>query len=620
MSLDLPGAVPVGALSSAGIPRSAPPRRLLLVDDPRPAEAVLATAVAAAAPPHYFLSQLGATYRFLADDRAVPDTPDAIVAWLERPVGADYSQPQAAALARLRAAVRAAYGIDEQPAPPVAVPGSAGTEPSAGVLGAAAELDLLDELLAAAPAQTLGDGRVSEALWTFLYDLTWRVRGGALNLGQAFPLHAARFDLGAPAGPNRQLTSRGAVYNYLPLARDTIYNLGDRYREVQSLNALLPADGSPPAPGTPARALLDATYAANAAPADPRQPAFDPRKRFHLEALRNRRGPPLGRDAFSADRAYIAQVFAGDTLYAPANRQAEAFFLTRTQPGDPAYTPIWAETYRRIGASYDPASPFHRVALQERLGMPLTGVVSTSFEGTPLRVQVFAYDTLFAGADGVVRRLAKQEEPEAVRRWAPSDPATGRPWTLQPPRPGDPAWPPRPAFSFIATSGDVRDRLFGRIEWRRAAYGRRDVVITNDWAARNLVNVQIPQLVRTPGGNGGRVRFHRVAAEQLRRLWQTWENYDLLRFVLTYDGDFVARTIGADPRQPAYNVLSNHAYGIAFDINARWNGYGVRPALVGQEGSVRALVELANLHGFYWGGHWAPPIQDGMHFEWAREG
>ena len=145
------------------------------------------------------------------------------------------------------------------------------------------------------------------------------------------------------------------------------------------------------------------------------------------------------------------------------------------------------------------------------------------------------------------------------------------------------------------------------------------MVITNDWAARNLVNVLLPQLAAVPGGNGGRVRFHRIAADQLRRLWRAWEEYGLLRLVLRYDGDFVPRTIASDPRQPGYNVLSNHAYGVAFDINARWNGYGVQAALVGQEGSVRELVELANIHGFYWGGHWPQPIQDGMHFEWARE-
>lgn len=612
MSLDLPGTVPVGNPENAGLPRTAPPARLLLVDDPRPAEAVLATAALGAVRPHYFLSQLGATYGLLAEDRAPPGAPDALVVWLERPVGADYSQPQGEALARLRAAARSRYGIGAA-APPAEVLGSFG--------GAGPSADLLDELIGAAPAQTLGDGRVSEALWTFLYAITWRLRGGALNMGQAFTLHAARFDLGAPVGVNRQLTSGGAVYNYLPLARDTIYNLGTRYREVQAMGALLPADGSPPPPGTPARALLDATYAANAAPVDPSQPAFDPRKRFHLEALRHRRGPPLGRDAYSADRAYIAQVFAGDTLYAPANRQAEAFFLSRAQPNDPAYAAIWAEVYRRIGAPYDPASPFHRVALQERLGMPMSGVLSERFEGTPYRVQVFAYDTLFAGPDGAVRRLAKQEEPEAVRLWAPSDPAAGRRrWTLQPPRPGDPAWPARPGFSFVPTSGEARDRLFGRLEWRRAAYGRREVVITNAWAARNIVNVQIPQLAGVPGGNGGRVRCHRIAADQLRRLWQAWGDYDLLRLVLSYDGDFVPRTIASDPRLPSYNVLSNHAYGIAFDLNARWNGYGVRPALVGQEGSVRELVELANIHGFYWGGHWDQAFQDGMHFEWAREG
>jgi hypothetical protein len=594
----------------------------VLVDDPRPAEAVLVTAAAGDAPPHYYLTQLGATYRLLADDRAAPGAQDAVVAWLERPLGADYAAPQREALARLRAAA-AARGLAEEPDPPplgAAVLGAAaapaGPPLGAAVRGAAPADDLLDALLGAAPAQALGDGRVSEALWTFLYDLTWRARGGApLNLGQAFALHAARFDLGAPVGPNRQLSSGGQQYNYQALARDTVYNLGDRYREVQVLSAILPADGVPPQAGSPARALLDATYAAAAVSG---APPFDPRKRFHLEALRAKIGPPLGRDAYTADRGFIAQVFAGDTLYAPASQQTLALFLGRTAPADPAYTPIWTEVYRRLGLTYDPNAPFHKVALQERLGMPITGVQQVSFEGVAYQVQVFAYDTLFAGPDRVVRRLGKQEEPEAVRRWTPVEPA-GRPWPLQTPRPNDPAWPAPPAFSFVPTGGAVRDQLFGRLEWRRTAYGRREVVITNDWAARNLVNVQIPQLAGIVGGAGGRVRFHRIAADQLRRLWRAWEDYGLLRIVLSYDGDFVPRTIASDPRQQGYNVLSNHAYGVAFDINARWNGYGVRPALVGQQGSVRELVELANIHGFYWGGHWPAPVQDGMHFEWARE-
>jgi hypothetical protein len=66
--------------------------------------------------------------------------------------------------------------------------------------------------------------------------------------------------------------------------------------------------------------------------------------------------------------------------------------------------------------------------------------------------------------------------------------------------------------------------------------------------------------------------------------------------------------------------LSTHAFGCAFDINVPWNGYYKVPALVGDQGSVRELVPIANQHGFYWGGHfqYGHGLSDGMHFEWAR--
>ena len=62
--------------------------------------------------------------------------------------------------------------------------------------------------------------------------------------------------------------------------------------------------------------------------------------------------------------------------------------------------------------------------------------------------------------------------------------------------------------------------------------------------------------------------------------------------------------------------MSNHAFGSAFDINAEQNTLGTRPPLVGQHGSVRQLVPIANKWGFYWGGHFGGR-QDGMHFEIA---
>ena len=41
------------------------------------------------------------------------------------------------------------------------------------------------------------------------------------------------------------------------------------------------------------------------------------------------------------------------------------------------------------------------------------------------------------------------------------------------------------------------------------------------------------------------------------------------------------------------------------------------PAPAGAEGSVRELVDIANAHGFFWGGHFKGR-PDGMHFEVAK--
>ena len=109
----------------------------------------------------------------------------------------------------------------------------------------------------------------------------------------------------------------------------------------------------------------------------------------------------------------------------------------------------------------------------------------------------------------------------------------------------------------------------------------------------------------------GNVSFHKKAAKQMLALWAEWEKEGLLHLVKSWDGTYVPRFIRGSKTK-----LSNHCFGTAFDINVKWNGLAKRPALVGQEGSVRELVEIANKHGFYWGGHFRR--KDGMHFEVAK--
>lgn len=171
-------------------------------------------------------------------------------------------------------------------------------------------------------------------------------------------------------------------------------------------------------------------------------------------------------------------------------------------------------------------------------------------------------------------------------------------------------YPDKPDFKPLS-GNTARARVFGKFNYKSAGDGTEAIVILGDWERKNIVSIEIPQLEGVPGMlPSGKVRFHRLAAEQLKQLFIDWEKAELMGLVLTWAGSYVPRFIRGSRR-----TLSNHAFGSAFDINVAWNGLGQIPALVGEKGSVRELVEIANKNGFYWGGHFSR--KDGMHFEVA---
>jgi hypothetical protein len=176
-----------------------------------------------------------------------------------------------------------------------------------------------------------------------------------------------------------------------------------------------------------------------------------------------------------------------------------------------------------------------------------------------------------------------------------------------------PDFPPKPSFPPL-TSTTERQALFGRFRFVAEPLpdNRENIRILGDWEAQNIVRVQIPQLAGVAGAPAsGAIRFHRLAVAQLVSLWKAWEDAGLLSRVKTWGGSFVPRFVrGSD------SVLSNHAFGTAFDLNVAFNPLGAQPALAGRPGSVRELVPIANEKGFYWGGHFTR--LDGMHFEVAK--
>lgn len=163
----------------------------------------------------------------------------------------------------------------------------------------------------------------------------------------------------------------------------------------------------------------------------------------------------------------------------------------------------------------------------------------------------------------------------------------------------------------------ARQQAFGRFSFVSAPQpdNREAIRITDDWERENIVRVAVPQIAGKKGApSSGTVRFHRLAARQLRDLFEAWGKARMLERILTWDGSFVARfTRGST------TVLSNHAFGSAFDINAPFNPLGAEPALPGEKGCLFDLVSIAHDHGFYWGGHFGKR-RDGMHFEVAQIG
>lgn len=171
-------------------------------------------------------------------------------------------------------------------------------------------------------------------------------------------------------------------------------------------------------------------------------------------------------------------------------------------------------------------------------------------------------------------------------------------------------FPFKPEFKPLSTTAD-KQRVFGKFNFE-AAHDLQDkdaIRIKGTWENDNIVTIQIPQLLGVKGSTN--VRCHKLVATQMIALFAEWEREGLLKYVLTWEGCYYPRFI-----RGRYGVLSNHSWGSAFDINYEWNKLGVTPAYVGQYGSVRLLVEIANKHGFYWGGHF--DRRDGMHFEWAK--
>lgn len=148
------------------------------------------------------------------------------------------------------------------------------------------------------------------------------------------------------------------------------------------------------------------------------------------------------------------------------------------------------------------------------------------------------------------------------------------------------------------------ESTFGRFAWKDDPARRGAIDMLGEWERRNIVSIAPPFELRDGGGRPlSAIRCHRLIAPALTRVLEDLKQRELCHLTNTFDGCFVPRHMGWDPKR----ALSRHAWGIAVDVNARLFPYG-------SEAKQNArLVEAFARQGFAWGGEWRTP--DPMHFE-----
>lgn len=173
-------------------------------------------------------------------------------------------------------------------------------------------------------------------------------------------------------------------------------------------------------------------------------------------------------------------------------------------------------------------------------------------------------------------------------------------------------FPPKPNFNALVGNKE-RAKIFGEFQFKASPTPQNPeaISILGDWVSKNIVRVNLPALSKATNGQYSLMMWHKLGKDQLIRFFETLEKENLHTHILSFGGAFYPRFV-----RGSRTNLSNHSWGTAFDINVPYNGLNKTPALVGQKGSVRELVPIANEYGFYWGGHFTR--QDGMHFEIAK--
>jgi hypothetical protein len=171
------------------------------------------------------------------------------------------------------------------------------------------------------------------------------------------------------------------------------------------------------------------------------------------------------------------------------------------------------------------------------------------------------------------------------------------------------AFPAKPNFNVLTQEQKIQkygDPLRGVV----MGANERSFIPNGEWRRTNIRKIAVgplmPSCVDVKLVMGW---FHGAVVDSAERLFRAWEKAGVADRIDTWNGSAVYRKTRGGQR------LSSHAFGIAFDINAATNPFGVIPSSPGKAGCVYELVKIANAEGWYWGGHFSKP--DGMHFEYV---
>lgn len=171
-----------------------------------------------------------------------------------------------------------------------------------------------------------------------------------------------------------------------------------------------------------------------------------------------------------------------------------------------------------------------------------------------------------------------------------------------------------PTAAFAGQRGEYCHPLFGPVsfetvdpDWVRGG----EIRFTAGFDPSMIKPLFVPQLVGIPRSsegavNTGNIQFHVAAHAQLLAAFVQIEQQGLLKKMISFGGarfqPRLRKPLDAAGRPLLSRSPSNHAFGTAFDVNARDGRFGA---------TARPFVEIFEANGFLWGN----AFNDPMHFE-----